>query len=522
MPDSSDTPGEAETVDANTRAAEAAKSGQEIAPIRIGDFEIIRQLGAGGMGIVYLARQTSLNRQVALKVMGASLTRDSDMIRFQREAQAVAKLCHPNIASVHFIGQDDKLCYMAMEYIDGVSLRNQLERLSQTIDPNDSIDKCEEPQPVRAQLVRFDKLNEKPPSNKINPYRSPQAEQIISSTTHCRRCAELVRDVSKALQHAHDNGVIHRDLKPDNLMLDKQGEVHIIDFGLAKFFEDATLTQTGALVGTPIYMSPEQVTGRIELDHRTDIYSLGIVLYELLVLRKPITGSTRDHVLRNIIVKQLRPIQNLNMEIPAPLACVVHKATSKDPDQRYQSANEFSADLDRFLTGKDVEASTYTYAIDLTEIKGRRPTDVLIIAFLAILTGIGTLFTWVFVASWSLEGEVYKGSLSQNWFPLSILLALVVATSVFPMFAGVSFASGRRWARYALSTTLLLFGFWMLTVAFLYASGWRNYIVSALFGILGAIVVVYGSMPFYDKEMRDWFSFAHRLRSNQLGEEECQ
>ncbi len=165
-------------------------------PIQIGDFRIERQIGAGGMGIVYLATQMSLNRLVALKVLGQSLTRASDKARFQREAQAVAKLDHPNIASVYFVGQDDKLCFMAMEYIDGVSLRECIERLARTTRSDSSINDFVNLPRVEPTLERFDEpapTQDYVPSDDTNPYRSPQADQAISTDGHIRHCAEIAR-----------------------------------------------------------------------------------------------------------------------------------------------------------------------------------------------------------------------------------------------------------------------------------------------------------------------------------------
>src|SRR5262249_37743637 len=156
---------------------------------------------------------------------------------------------------------------------------------------------------------------------------------------------------------------------------------YIIDFGLARFFEDATVTQTGALLGTPLYMSPEQVTGRIALDHRTDIYSLGLVLYELLMLRRPILAPTREGLLRQIVTKALRPISWINHAIPQGLESVTHKATAKDPDERYDSALLFAEDLQKVLDGKKVGADPYRYKFDEREIIAERPTEVVFLSF---------------------------------------------------------------------------------------------------------------------------------------------
>src|SRR5262245_13575006 len=274
------------------------------------------------MGIVYHARQLSLNRPVALKVLGQSLTRSTDVTRFQREAQAAARLRHPSIAQVYFIGQDKHLCYLAMELIDGISLRRVLDRLETTGASATSLDSVVQEdlaEAPEAQPVRFDSPTEeiaarggdeapRSAAAEINPYLSPQARELRTTPAHIRRACEIIRDAAQALAHAHEQGVVHRDIKPDNLLLDRDGKIHLIDFGVARFFEDQSVTYTGQLVGTPLYMSPEQVTGRGAIDARSDVYSLGLVLYELLALRPPIEATNRENLLRTIVTKPLTTI----------------------------------------------------------------------------------------------------------------------------------------------------------------------------------------------------------------------
>jgi serine/threonine protein kinase len=362
------------------------------AGVRIGDFEIEKRLGAGGMGIVYQARQISLNRSVALKVLGAALTRRVDLVRFQREAQAVAKLKHPGIATLHFIGQDADLCYHVMELIEGVSLRAIIDRLAETRIPESTPDSVvgECLSDHRASSVRFDQpTTDHSPSAGSEPSGelTGAARELRRGAGHVRRCCQIVRDVARALAYAHEAGVIHRDIKPENLMLDRQGQVHIIDFGLARFFDDVSITNTGQLVGTPLYMSPEQVTGRIALDQRTDIYSLGLVLYELLTLRRPIDFGSRENLLRNIVTKALPPLCGRNPALPKTLEAVVHKATHKDPEERYQAAGELADELERVLKGESVAAPAYRYRLDLQEAIARRPSGVVLGAFLCFLVG---------------------------------------------------------------------------------------------------------------------------------------
>ena len=219
-------------------------------------------------------------------------------------------------------------------------------------------------------------------AQKLNPYLSPQACELRTMPGYIRRVAEVIREAAQALAHAHEQGVVHRDIKPDNLLLDRQGKLHLIDFGVARFFEDQAVTYTGQLVGTPLYMSPEQVTGRGAIDARTDTYSLGLVLYEMLTLRPPIEANNREHLLRTIVTKPLVPVDWRNAAIPENLRRIVHKATQKDPDQRYRTAAELAADLQCFLTGKSVAAPAYMYRLDEREITAARPGQVVLAAFI--------------------------------------------------------------------------------------------------------------------------------------------
>ena len=176
---------------------------------------------------------------------------------------------------------------------------------------------------------------------------SAEAERIIRSNEYIRRCCEIVRDAAFALDHAHNNGVVHRDVKPENLMLDQKGGVHIIDFGVARFRDDISLSHTGALVGTPMYMSPEHITGRVNIDHRSDIFSLGIVLYEALTLRPPYSAQTREGIFRQIATKAMPPV---SAQEPGRLTETGSGRSQGDcqrPGERYPTAEAFAQDLAR-------------------------------------------------------------------------------------------------------------------------------------------------------------------------------
>jgi hypothetical protein len=293
-----------------------------------------------------------------------------------------------------------------------------------------------------------------------------EAETILRKPEHLRRACEIVRDVAEALDYAHRQGVMHRDIKPENLLLDQDGQVHIIDFGIARFFEEATITHTGQIVGTPLYMSPEQVTGRGPIDHRTDIYSLGIVLYELLTLRPPWAARTTAAVIRTIVTKELPPVSWKNKAVPIDLEAVVHKAAAKDPDGRYSTAADLAADLDRVLAHKEVSARPYRYRYNADEIAATRPWSVLVpaIVFLASsvpawLWGLHKIFTAFMrtrvsvvmhrdTTGWS---EYYEGSeafLSRFYYG-RVMLGLGLIVSALTAYAiGTRLLLGKGWARW--------------------------------------------------------------------------
>lgn len=536
-----------------TAAPGPSRSGDELeAGVQIGDFRIERRIGAGGMGIVYQARQISLNRPVALKVLGQSLKRPSDLSRFQREAQAAARLSHPGVASIYFIGQDRHICYLVMELVDGVSLRRVLDRLEQSTAVTSSLDTAARQELAQHDLatpLRFDQptedltpASEVPESGKdpLNPYLTPQAIELRSAGGHIRRCCELVRDVADALAHAHEKGVIHRDIKPDNILLDKSGKVRVIDFGVARFFDDLSVTYTGQLVGTPLYMSPEQVTGRGAIDPRTDIYSLGLVLYELLSLRPPLEAANRENLLRTIITKPLPPVSWRNEAVPDELVRVVHKATQKDPDQRYTTAAEFAGDLNRFLAGQSVAAPPYHFRLDEREIVAARPAGVVLAAFIAVATtfllGMLILFMGLMmgVLVWQQGGNILLviqslfavaimgvgllvswGLLSgRTWawwldFALSVLLclacvagiAMIIATATFMGTGSVAEEFDRQQAN-APPEQRVMMGNFVLAMSVAYM---MPMIVGILLGITSLVSLL-------TRRTAEWFQFARQLR----------
>jgi serine/threonine protein kinase len=269
-------------------------------------YEVGRLLGAGGMAEVFEGRDRLLARRVAIKVLQAQFARDpSFLIRFKREAQAAASLSHPNIVGVYDTGTEDGTHFIVMEYVDGRTLKDV----------------------IRAE-----------------------------GPLYPERAAEICADVCSALVAAHARGLIHRDIKPGNVMLTPEGKVKVMDFGIARATTSETITQTAAVVGTAQYISPEQAQGQT-VDYRSDLYSVGCCLYEMLTGTVPFTGATPVAIAYRHVREDPTPPRMLNPDVPAPLEAICLKAMAKLPDNRYQTAAELHDDLERFRNGQPVHAT---------------------------------------------------------------------------------------------------------------------------------------------------------------------
>ncbi len=277
--------------------------------VQLGDFQILETIGRGAMGVVYLARQARLGRNVAVKVLAQHLCSSPErQERFRREALAASRLRHPNIVTIIAFGEDKGLRYIAMEYVAGKSLLEVLRH-----DPQGSID------PVAA--------------------------------------ARIILGIARALEHCHELGIIHRDIKPHNVLLDDRGEPRLVDFGLAKDIDLDSISQAGSIAGTPHYMSPEQAQALgSEIDHRTDIYSAGAVLYELLTGHRPFEAANSPAVLYRITHEKPRSIAEFAPKVPKALTAICMKAMGRRPENRYPSARALAQDLERFLAGERVRA----------------------------------------------------------------------------------------------------------------------------------------------------------------------
>ena len=253
-----------------------------IPPTRIGEFDILRQIGSGGMGDVYLGRDSRLDRQVAIKVVRAEVRDQAALDRFFREARAAAALRHPNIVTIYTCGQHDRQPYMVMEFVDGESLSDVIRQ--------------------RRNLMLSDKLS-------------------------------YIEQVCAGLHYAHLAGIVHRDVKPANIMVDRQGVVRILDFGIARI-EGSAMTLDGTMVGSLNYMSPEQMLGRA-VDHRSDMFSLGSVAYELLCYQQAFKGSMNDGLLQRLPHEDPPPLGTIRKDLPPEFEQVIAKALQKVPDDRY-------------------------------------------------------------------------------------------------------------------------------------------------------------------------------------------
>jgi serine/threonine protein kinase len=328
----------------------------------LGDFRLRCEIGRGGMGIVYEAEQMSLGRRVALKVLPFAATLDQRQLqRFRNEAQAAACLQHPHIVPVYYVGTDRGVHYYAMQYIEGRSLAAVIAQLRGDHDAGRAVDTASFP------------TRDHPPAESADAGPAPrpaneQSTALALTTDLSSRPREFFRTVARigiqaaqALEHAHQLGIIHRDVKPANLLLEDGGHVWLTDFGLAQFHANARLTRTGDLLGTLRYMSPEQAGGEPLVDHRTDIYSLGVTLYELLTLRPIFEGVEGQTLLQHVLYEEPLPPRaaaagRLSRSIPPELETIILKAINKSPSERYATARELADDLDRFLRDEPIQA----------------------------------------------------------------------------------------------------------------------------------------------------------------------
>jgi serine/threonine protein kinase len=342
----------------------------------LGNYQIVEEVGRGGMGIVYKALQISLNREVALKVLPKQYSTDPEFVnRFRREAKAAASLNHQNIVQIYEIGHHGGVQYFVMEYIEGTNLKSLVER--------------EAPLPL------------------------PQTIDIIW-------------DVCNALDFAHKRNVVHRDIKPHNIMISRSGEIKVFDFGIAKAADSSGLTTTGTSIGTPQYMSPEQARGEKEIDGRADLYSLGVVFYEMLVGKVPFDGSTAVGTMYRHVNETPEPPSKHNPNVPDDIDRIVNRMLHKEKQKRYQTGQEIIEDL------RPVRQSFSTLDGDLSKgkiarRKRRRPAFALFMVLLLLLLSAAPLYYFIFMNRYDfilktepVGASVYEGESLLGVTPLKL------------------------------------------------------------------------------------------------------
>src|SRR5438874_4457991 len=334
-----------ESSDANAalRVKKAPRPAKTLA--NFGDYELLEEIGRGGQGVVYRAHQKSLNRTVALKVIGLGhWATQAHLKRFRLEAEAAASLEHPGIVPIHEVGERDGSCYFSMKFIEGGQLDEMVRH---------------EPMPIR-------------------------------------RAVELIAKVARTIHYAHERGILHRDIKPGNILLDAKGEPHLTDFGLARLVEtESTVTRTMEVLGTPSYMAPEQAGGNnTKLTSATDVYGLGAVLYQLLTGQPPFAGGTTYETIRLLLDTEPRPPRLLNPKIDRDLSTICLKCLEKDPRRRYSSALSLAEDLERWVKHEPIQARhTGVFARGAKWVR-RNPTSALLAASLIAMVAAAGWIVW--------------------------------------------------------------------------------------------------------------------------------
>src|SRR6266581_4036410 len=310
-----------------------------------GDYKLLEEIGRGGQGVVYRARQKSLNRTIALKVIGlGQWATEAHLKRFRREAEAAANLDHPCIVPIYEVGEREGSCYFSMKFIDGGQLDEVTKR-----------------QPISA-----------------------------------RTAAELIAKLARTVHHAHEHGILHRDIKPGNVLLDRNGEPHLTDFGLARLVEtESTVTRTMEVLGTPSYMAPEQAVGNnAAVSSVTDVYGLGAVLYQLLTAHPPFAGGTTYETIKLLLDTEPRQPRLWNPKIDRDLSTICLKCLEKDPKRRYASALALAEDLEHWLRHEPNRARHIGIFTRGKKWGRRNPTSALLAASLVALAAAAAWIVW--------------------------------------------------------------------------------------------------------------------------------
>ena len=399
---------------------------------QMGDFHVLREIGRGGMGVVYEAEQKSLGRRVALKVLLASTLLDPrQLARFQREARAAARLHHTNIVPVFGVGEHEGIHYYVMQFIPGRGLdgllvelkwlgrnRNSLAafasraaRAPLIAQPTDTtlVDVAQMllsgQQRLRdltgSELMLDDNTQPDEAARNITGASLVENTSADAARGYWFSVARIGYQVADGLAYAHDQGILHRDIKPANLLLDPKGTVWVTDFGLAKATEHDNLTQTGDVVGTLRYMAPESFRG--QNDARTDIYALGLTLYELIALRPAFDASDRNTLMRQVTNAEIPPLRRICPAVPEDLETIVLKALERDPAHRYRSAADLAADLQHFIHDEPILARRATLVQRLARWYRHNPVVARLVAALVVV-----FFAGFAGVTWKWRDAVYQ------------------------------------------------------------------------------------------------------------------
>jgi hypothetical protein len=377
---------------------------------RFGDYELLGEIGRGGMGIVFRAKQHGLNRIVALKmILAGALSSPEELERFRTEAEATARLQHPHIVTVYEVGETDGRHFFSMDYINGLSL----------------------------------------------------AQRLAAGPLPGRVAARYLITIARAIHHAHEHGILHRDLKPSNILIDAEDQPHVTDFGLAKKLGgDSRQTRTGAVLGTPSYMAPEQAAGKgKELCPACDVYGLGALLYEMLTGRPPFRAETPLDTMLQVMEREPAPPRLLNPKIDRDLETICLKCLEKDPRRRYASAEELAEELERFLSGDSISARSSNMLDRLARTLERSHYDVefhnwgSMLLLFAVIIFVAHLLKYVFLRA-ELPGEVLGATQGTEF----LLLGLVFWRFRYKRLLPTSAAERQLWSiwiGYLMACTLL-------------------------------------------------------------------
>ncbi|MFT7619209.1 MAG: tetratricopeptide (TPR) repeat protein [Planctomycetota bacterium] len=409
------------------RDEELGENALEPADGQVGIYRLIKELGRGGQGVVWLAEDPRLGRKVALKVLtGMGPRSEGQLARFKREAALASKLEHPGICGVYDTGIAGGVPYIAMRFVEGQSLANRISHMRSDVATDDD----------EASFFSFEDDAEEtiPQGSKPKPKNSAST----MNRSELDRLIIVFEKIATALHAAHEVGIVHRDIKPGNIMLAENEEPVILDFGLARDDSDDSgpaLTVTGDLFGTPAYMSPEQVTGRhLNLDRRSDIYSLGVTLYECVTMERPFLAPTCEALYQAIVSKEAVPARKHNRAIPSDLEVVLQCTMNKDRDKRYQSAADLAEDLRRIRANEPIAAKKVSALGRAWRWSKRRPTAAVLLLALAIgVPAVSGLGVWY----WTHRDEVA----AQEQAKLNDLVESQLETGFFELHHGTKKAA---------------------------------------------------------------------------------